>query len=129
MLIIYPAIIHFEDNSYWSEFPDLDGCFSSGDTLEEIIANSQEALAGHTEVLLEKGISLPVPSNIKDILADDDAFTTIISIDLSKFLNRSKTVKKTLTIPSWLNDIAIRENVNFSGILQNALLEKLHLSK
>ena len=128
MLIIYPAIIHFEDGAYWSEFPDLKGCFSSGDTIEEIIVNSQESLTVHTEVLLEKGTALPTPTNIKDIHVEKDSFTTLISVDLSKFLNRAKTVKKTLTIPSWLNDIAMRENVNFSGILQNALIEQLHLT-
>ena len=44
MLVIYPAIIHVDDDGLWAEFPDLPGCFTQGDTQEELLANAAEAM-------------------------------------------------------------------------------------
>lgn len=127
MTIIYPAIFHKEENSYWTEFPDLSSCQSFGDNIKETLDNSLKALEGYAITLLEEGKALPKPTDIKSIKTDSDSFVTLIEADLSPYFNKSKAVKKTLTIPSWLNDAATEKNINFSKTLQDALLEKLEL--
>lgn len=124
MKTIYPAIFHKEDDGFWVEFPDLQGCYSDGDTIEEVFSNASEALAGYCVTLLEQKEKLPKASNISDIQAPSDCFTSYVS---ANFVSKSKAVKKTLTIPSWLNDMAEEKGINFSGTLQNALMKELNL--
>lgn len=124
MKLIYPAVFHKEDNAYWVEFPDLEGCSSFGDTLEEALANAREALEGYSISLIENKEKLPPPSDISGI-TPSDGFVSIVDIDLSAYLNRAKAVKKTLTIPEWLNEAAMERGINFSQTLQDALLAQI----
>ena len=83
MNIVYPAICHFEDDGYWCEFPDLNGCFSQGDTELEIVENAKEALEGYAVSVLEKGGPLPKASRITDIKTSGKDFATYIECDVS----------------------------------------------
>ena len=123
--LIYPALFHKENNSYWVEFPDLEGCQSFGDTLEEIYENAKEALAAYCVTLLEQGRKLTPPTDIYGIQADNNTFVSLVEADL---IQKSRAVKKTLTIPSWLNEAAENHRLNFSGILQDALMQKLNIA-
>ena len=122
--LIYPGVFYKDDNSYWVEFPDFEGCQSFGNTLEEIYDNAKEALSAHCVTLLEQGKSLNPPTNIYEIQAPDNAFVSLVDADIIK---KSKAVKKTLTIPSWLNEIAENNHVNFSGMLQEALIQRFNI--
>lgn len=123
MLFYYPMIVHDEDG-FWGEFPDVDGCNAQGDTLEEILEDAKGALHLHLSSMLLDGEKLNPASYPKNIKVDEHSFVTMISvdIDLSKM---DKAVKKTLTIPNWLNEKAEQEGINFSKTLQEALIEKL----
>lgn len=123
--LIYPGIFYKEEDSYWVEFPDLEGCQSFGDTLEETYESAKEALAVYCVTLLEQGRKLNPPTDIYKISIPDNAFVSLVDVDLAR---KSQSVKKTLTIPSWLNDAAENNHVNFSGILQEALMQKLNIS-
>lgn len=123
MLLVYPAIFHKEE-SYWVEFPDLAGCQSFGTTINETMENAQEALLGYTLTLLEEEQVLPKPSDVTAIKSDETSFVSLVSCDLSQYKN-TKAVKKTLTIPAWLNDRAMMLGINFSKTLQDALLDKI----
>lgn len=124
MKLIYPAVFHQEDNAYWVEFPDLEGCNSFGDTLEETLNNAREALEGYSIALIENKEKLPPPSDISNLKAAD-GLISLVDIDLSAYLNNKKAVKKTLTIPEWLNEAAIEKGIHFSQALQDALLAKI----
>lgn len=126
MKIFYPAIIHEEDGSFWAEFPDLNGCHTYGETLSETMECAEEALEGYVLTLLENGQKLPLPRNVKTIETADNGFVTLIGTELINY-NKSKAIKKTLTIPEWLNAAAEKENINFSQTLQNALISQLHI--
>ena len=126
MLYMYPAIFHKEEGSYWVEFPDLPGCQTFGDTLAETMEGAQEALAAYLVTLLSDGTPIPAPSPIQEIKTNDaSAFTSLVSCTLSGN-SESKSVKKTLTIPAWLNDLASMKGINFSKTLQEALIQKVH---
>ena len=126
LLKIYPAIFHKEDGSYWVEFPDLPGCQSVGDTLEEITLAASEALGLYLYSLKEDGITPNAASEIESIEHDKDSFVSLVSCDLEKYERRTKAIKKTLTIPEWLNEEAEKKHLNFSSVLQRALLEQLN---
>ena len=123
MMFVYPAIFHQEDSAYWVEFPDLPGCQSFGDTLSETMAEAQEALAAYVLTLLEQGKPLAQPSDIGAI-TPEDGFTSLVACTIDQY-KETRAVKKTLTIPSWLNDRATAMGVNFSQVLQEALITKI----
>lgn len=126
LFLTYPAIFTFENNQYWVEFIDLNGCFSSGLTLPEAMENSKEAMG----LFLEDLEDFPsCTTDIKNIKLNDNQIISFVSIDLEEHKRKytNKSVKKTLSIPAWLNTLAEKENVNFSQILQNALKEYLKI--
>lgn len=125
MNFIYPAVFHFEEDSYWVEFPDLPGCFSDGDTPEEAMKNAQEAMELYLEPDEEVEPNYPQPTNINDIHKPENGFVSYVSgnIDLAK---SGKAVKKTLTIPEWLNNKATQQGINFSQVLQEALIKQCY---
>lgn len=125
--LTYPAIFTFEDNQYWVEFIDLKGCFSSGSTLQEAMKNSKEAMG----LFLEDLTSFPeCTTDIKGIKLGDNQIISFVSVDLEEHRKTygNKSVKKTLSIPAWLNTLAEKEHVNFSKLLQSALMEKLNVN-
>ncbi len=123
MLFVYPALFHKEEDSYWVEFPDLPGCHSYGSSVVETMACAQEALAGYILTLLEQERPIAVPSDM-EMLSTEDGFTSLVSCNIDQY-KETKAVKKTLTIPAWLNDRAMAKGVNFSQVLQEALLLKV----
>ena len=126
MLKVYPAIFHHEDDSYWVEFPDLKGCHTYGNTVEETMELASEALGLYLASLMDENKTLNKPSSIKEINVND-GFVSYVSSDPYKYSNKNKAVKKTLTIPEWLNDEAEKYHINFSGVLKDALIEKLNV--
>lgn len=124
MKLLYPAYFHQENNGFWVEFPDVDGCFSQGDTLEDVFLNATQALTGHCVTLIENQEKLPIASDISSLEKPVDGFVSLISSDI---IRKDISIKKTLTIPAWLNDKAIENQVNFSKVLKDALMNTLEL--
>ena len=121
MNISYPALIHHEDDSYWIEFPDLEGCHTFADTLEEVFTEAKEAVGAYCSALIEDGKNLPRPSDIALCEHSGDDILALIEVPNI----RQHSVKKTLTIPSWLNAAAEKQHINFSQALRDALIERL----
>lgn len=122
MLKIYPAIFHKEE-SYWVEFPDLDGCVTDGDSLEEAMENAQESMGLYLAALLEEGQSLPDASDIREIKSED--VVSYVSVDVNKYRRSTRAVKKTLSIPEWLAIEAEKKNLSLSKVLQDGLKAQL----
>lgn len=127
MKLIYPAVFRpFSDGSggFVVEFPDLPGCVTEGKNLEEAIEMGIDAASGWILGELEDGEKIPVPSAYEDIAADAGQMVNMLLLDLDSYEEKygEKAVRKNLTIPAWLNTFAERNHVNFSKILQDALL-------
>ena len=71
MKTAYPAIIHYENDEYWVEFPDLEGCFSDGETLADAASNASEALGMYLCSLMERNLEVPRPSDARSIKTED----------------------------------------------------------
>lgn len=127
--ITYPALFHEEDGKYWVEFPDLEGCLTNGDTVEESYKKAKEALGFYLDKegdVYERIINKP--SEVKDIVnANPGLLVMLVEYDSLEYAKKYKTkaVKKTLSIPEWLNDLAVKQNINFSNVLQEALIKKI----
>lgn len=124
---VYPARFVDEDNGTISVFfPDLEGCHTYDDTMEGAALMAKDALEGYIEVILELGKDLPNPSNVKDIVIDN-GFVMMVVADVANMPEESQPVKKTLSIPKWLDREATNARLNFSGILKDALIEHLKM--
>ena len=129
MKLVYPAIFYHEkEGGYSVEVPDLLGCVTQGETLEETIEMAQDAALGWILTAIEDDEDIPKPSQIEEIKVENNAFKTLLLLDVDQYSEKygtKKSVKKTLTIPEWLNKRAERIGVNFSQVLQESLLNKI----
>jgi len=132
MKLIYPACFYPNEDGYTVVFPDLPGCVTEGNTLSEAMDMAIDASSGWLLSSVEENKEIPKASNIKNVIPDEyeNGFVSLIGVDLDEYSQKhgNKAVKKTLTIPSWLNTIAEENNVNFSQVLQNALKDQLDLN-
>lgn len=137
MLSIYPAIFYKEKDEYSVIFPDLNYLSTCSENLNDAMEMAIDCLAGYLYTAKLDNDKLPTPSKIDDIHPIDiantigfdgkDSFINLISVDLEDYAKThfNKSVKKTLTIPEWLNREATKKNINFSKVLQEALIAKL----
>ena len=133
MKLAYPAYFSPLENSdgYCVTFPDLPGCVTEGKSLAESIEMAIDAASGWVLDELEDGNPAPKASSIKTIsLENPEDFVNIIVLDMDTYAEKygNKAVRKNCTIPAWLNTVAEKNNINFSAILQAALMEKLGLN-
>ncbi len=138
MLSVYPACFYKEDNGYSVIFPDLDNLATCGETLNEAMEMAIDCLAGYLYSAKLDNESVPAASDIKDIDAiaiakelDTDAgdyLVNLVTVDVEEYAKShfNKSVKKTLSIPEWLNREAISKKINFSQVLQEALISKIN---
>lgn len=125
MQAFYPVVFTKEETGYSTSAVDLEGCFSEGDTFEEAYANILDAIG----LYLEDSAEMPSGSDPASVPLESGQFVCVVAFDPLDYKRRMKTksVKKTLTIPSWLNEEAERRHINFSGVLKEALLARLDL--
>ena len=127
MKLIYPAVFtpYFDEGGYDVSIPDLPDCFASGDTLAEAIEDAVNQASGAILSIMEKGGDVPPASEYQDIKVDDeDDFVSLIILDMGAYsdAHAQKSVRKNITIPAWLNAYGEAHHVNFSRVLQDALL-------
>lgn len=126
---VFPAIFTKDENSYTVDFIDLKGCSTEGNSIEEAYKMAQDAMGLYLYDLSAKEIPSPtIPYN--HIKLKDNEFITLIYLDLDDYRKNHNNIaiKKTLSIPMWLNVIAEKNNINFSQVLQEALKTKLDLT-
>ncbi|MDE5753345.1 MAG: type II toxin-antitoxin system HicB family antitoxin [Oscillospiraceae bacterium] len=135
MKLIYPACFYPDDeekNFYTVIFPDLPGAVTEGRTLATAIEMAVDCACGWILSAIEDNEIIPEPSPADAIKPNEyeNGFVNFILLDIDAYAEKygSKAVRKNCTIPAWLNTAAENANLNFSQILQNALLEKLHLN-
>lgn len=125
----YPAIFTPEEDGGFSiTFPDLEGCYTQGDNIADGLIMAEDALALVLYGYETDGRELPEPSAPGTLPLTDGEFVNFVSCDTLSYrkMYNNKSVKKTLTIPEWLNEAAISNGLNFSQVLQEALMEKVH---
>ena len=125
-LTVFPAIFTFDGKYYNVDFIDLKGCSTFGNSIQEAYSMAQDAMG----LYLDNFTNFPIPTlEFSDISLKENQFISFISIDMEEYRKKfnNKSIKKTLTIPEWLNYLAEKKNINFSQVLQEALKEKLNI--
>ena len=125
----FVAVFEYADDGISISFPDLPGCFSCANTEEEGVRMAEDAMGLHLLGMEEDGEEIPAPTRIQDIHLEQNQVPVLISVymPLVKAAVKPVTVKKTLTIPNWLNIKAEQAGINFSQTLQNALKQQLNI--
>lgn len=123
---IYPAIFtKEEDGGYSVVFPDIDGAFTCGVDFKEALYMAKDCLELNLSTLDE----IPPISDLENIKLNKGEHIVMIQADMLEFRKKydNKLIKKTLSLPKWLNDLGVEKKVNFSKILQEALKERLQI--
>lgn len=139
MNYVYPAVFYEEEGKISVIFPDLGNLATFGDNVADAMRMAADACGLHLFTALRDGEALPSPSSISDInpaailkdfdmeSAADSAFINMVLVDMTEYARQhsDKAVKKTLSIPMWLNTLCEEKSINFSKVLQDALLAKV----
>ncbi len=125
---VYPAIFTYDENDkcFLVEFIDLKGCSTFGKTINEAYLMAQDAMG----LYLSDLDNYPKPTiPFSNIELNDNQFISLIEINLIEYQKKYNniSIKKTLTIPTWLNNIAEKNDINFSQLLQKAIKQELHI--
>ena len=125
----YPAIFTPEEKGFSIVFPDLEGCYTCGDSLEEGLEMARDVLALVLYGYEKDGRTIPKPSKINALSVEKDEFVSYVACDTMAYrkMYNNKAVKKTLTLPEWMNEEAMLADINFSQVLQEALMQKLNM--
>ena len=139
MLSVYPACFYHDEDGYSVVFPDLNWLSTCGETMEEAMSMAVDCMAGYLFMSEKEGEEVPAPSKLdeidpvavaKELEFDEpigETFVNMVSVDVAAYAKThfEKSVKKTLSIPAWLNQAAIEKGINFSQVLQEALISKV----
>lgn len=142
MLSMYPACFFHETSGYSVVFPDLNWLATQGSSFENAMEMAVDCLAGYLYSAERSGETIPGPSSpgqidpvaVAKALDPDtpmpEAFVNVVSVDVAEYAKAhfERSVKKTLSIPAWLNDQAVQAGINFSQLLQDALKVRLGIN-
>ena len=126
----FPCVMTPEaDGGYSVNFPDVPQCYTCGDDLPRALEMAQDVLCLRLYDMEEAGEVIPVPSEPRNVKTEGNEFVSVVGCDTLTYrkLHSNRAVKKTLTIPEWLNTAAEKRGVNFSAVLQDALKSRLNL--
>ncbi len=128
---VYPAIFDYDENGVAVSFPDIDGCVTCADNDEGALRMAKDALCGHMLTREDFGEEIPEPSRLVDIKLEENQRAVLIEVymPLVREAVKTQSVKKTLTIPAWMNEAAEKQGVNFSQLLQSSLMNVLKAAK
>lgn len=129
-IICYPVVIekHPNKNIYNAYFPDIEGCYSGGETIQDTISKCKEAFELHYIEIGKDNEEIKEPSDVKDIKLKDNQILVFIDINIKwiKEKDKYKSISRMVTLPKWLNEKAKESDINVSAVLQKALIEALN---
>lgn len=120
---VYPAIFHAnEDNTYTVTFPDLPGCVTEGKSQGNAVHMAQDAMAAWLEYTLEHKEPVPAASDLRRLDIGPNEFTSLVCADVRD----GRAVRRTVSLPKWMDDKAVESGLSLSKVLQDALDARLN---
>lgn len=137
MKYIFPAVFTpAEEGGYLVNFPDITdhtsyACMTEGDTLEEALDMASDVLNLTLWSMEEDGATVPRASAMQEMKAPEGGFVNLISANTKAYREKydTRAVRKNVTIPHWLDVLGTKNKVNFSKVLQDALMKELHVHR
>ncbi|MEN6372227.1 MAG: type II toxin-antitoxin system HicB family antitoxin, partial [Armatimonadota bacterium] len=126
-----PAVFQYEPEGITITFPDFPGCISEADSDEEAVKNAQDALASRLFADEEDRTPIPEPMKLVDIPLQSNERAVLIEVymPIVRAQLKPKYVKRTVTLPEWLNIAAEKYGFNFSRVLQEALKDRMNMNR
>ena len=124
---VFPAILDFADDGISIEFPDLPGCLPCAQSQEEALRNAREAMGLHLYGMEDDNDPIPEPTEISNIDLEPNQKAILVDVWMPVVRDRlnNKSVNRTVTVPAWLNRMAMDAKINFSQALQETLRSRL----
>ena len=128
MKAAYPVIFTDLGDGYMAYVPDFE-INTQGEDLAEAIEMARDAIGIMGIDMEDDGKRIPNPSAVADVKAKDGEIISIVDIDFAEYRRKNdmRTVRRNVTLPSWLNEAANEANLNVSALLQSALKQELKL--
>ncbi len=125
---VYPVVLIPDKEGYVVNVPDFD-IMTQGDSLSDAIDMARDAISLMGVQYQDDNKPLPDASKVSSVVHEEDEIVTLVDVDFASYrkMLENRSIRKNCTIPSWLNTIAEKNNINFSAVLQAALIEKLGL--
>ncbi len=125
--LIYPCVVRKEDDIYFANLPDFNACFTDAGSIDELFANTKEVLNGVIFTMLKNKMDLPAAG--ENIKLEEGEFLILVESPVGVIKDRinNMAVKKTLTLPAWMNEMAMEHDINFSQVLQEGLKKELNI--
>ena len=130
MIYAYPAVLSPESDGRFSIwFPDLPGCATSGESKSDAIIKARDALGIWLSCAIDKAHTLPAPSD--EVQVERGQMMTLVDIDFAAYRRfvDTKTVRKNVSLPAWQANMAEEAGLSLSQVLQEALIDRLGVSK
>ena len=124
----YPVIITKDKDFFVASIPDFE-TGTQGESLAEAIEMARDAIGMCGCYMQDEKKDIPIPTDIGNVTKEASAILTLVDVDFDEYRKKHemRTVRKNVTIPSWLNEEAESANINFSALLQKAIKAELHL--
>ena len=124
----YPVIITKDKDFFVASIPDFE-TGTQGESLAEAIEMARDAIGMCGCYMQDEKKDIPIPTDIGNVTKEASDILTLVDVDFDEFRKKHemRTVRKNVTIPSWLNEEAESANINFSALLQKAIKAELHL--
>ena len=131
MKYVYPVVLTPENEGYYVNFPDFESCYTQGDNLADALEMAKDVLELTLCHYEDSKKPMPQASAQDNLILEDNQVVSLVSANTMEYrkLWDNKAIKKTLTIPTWLNTLAEQNEINFSAVLQKALKQELRLTE
>lgn len=131
MKVVYPALLSPmpDGGGYTARVPDIDGCITTGNDILDTLDNIRDALAACLCTLEDYNQSIPTPSAPENIQHSEESIIALLDVDTLKYREETDTraVRKNVSMPAWLLNMADTRGINCSQVLQEALKRQLGL--
>jgi len=129
---VYPAVFTYEEGYEIAvTFPDLPGCATSGTDEIDALAMAREALGCHLWCMEIDDDEIPAPTELLHVAIEENERVVLVDVYMPaiRLAEQNKSINRTVTLPAWLNAAALERKVNFSQVLQEALIEKMQIQR
>ena len=129
-MYVYPVVFTpLDEGGYCVYAPDLKGCITECNNLAEGIVKIRDGLCGMLYMLERDKQPIPEPTDISRVEHEFNDVVTLVDAPLEEYRRRvgSRAVRRTISIPEWMDELAVNSNISLSQITQDALREKLNV--
>ena len=131
MKYVYPAILTQEEEGIIVSFPDVEGARTDGTTMEEALENADDVLNLMLLTMEEKHMNIKPPTPIASLDVPKGSTVALVRADTLAYSKKvdTRAVRKSVSIPAWMDTLAREHNLNFSNVLQNAICRELNIAQ